>query len=280
MTEHGHDSSTMQFLERRSHLWYVGRFLGVFLDELDDRLLAQGSELLRSRKVVDCMIQPGMATARVYDEGSAPRQMELLFEPLSNSDWERLFERLARSSLFMAMMLSGELPFELEQVCQETGVSFFPETITGVAVRFDGAAGSIHSPYFAALILRLAEKLDADAFSLFLLRGCGREETMLKLRTHRSSIRSDFPLIAHETRSPLPIHAAPSLQESIQHFWSLGADISQLTYRIRADELPASILKWLDPLPLGGLEEYMDFALEAAYEKVARLAQGFGLGMW
>jgi hypothetical protein len=28
---------------------------------------------------------------------------------------------------------------------------------------------------------------------------------------------------------------------------------------------------------LGGLEEELDWALEAAYEKITRLAQGFGL---
>ena len=50
-----------------------------------------------------------------------------------------------------------------------------------------------------------------------------------------------------------------------------------ISYQIKADELPAATLKRLDAMPLLGIEEHVESKVEAAYEKIARLAQSYGL---
>ena len=55
--------------------------------------------------------------------------------------------------------------------------------------------------------------------------------------------------------------------------------LQQLSYDIRADELPAALLKRMEPAPLDGVDIDADRALEEAYVQVARRAQAFGLGM-
>jgi len=71
----------------------------------------------------------------------------------------------------------------------------------------------------------------------------------------------------------------PPLKSQARAFWKLGEPAKELHYSIRADELPASLLRRLDPLPLGGFEADLGAEFEEMYAKVARRAQAFGLGL-
>jgi len=52
-----------------------------------------------------------------------------------------------------------------------------------------------------------------------------------------------------------------------------------VSYNLRADDLPASILKRIDPVPVGDGFDSLDFELEEAYAQIARRSQVFGLSL-
>lgn len=261
--------------ERRS--WCSKRFLEMIGDSVPLEAEEQAIELIQKHRVLDFMIQPGRASVKVHDEAGKAHRVEIVFKQISDREWQKVFSGLASQSYYLALILSGQVPEEFEGILREYKLSLFPEKLPDLAVYIDGARTMEVTPAVAALLHRVAERLDNDPFSVFILKGRGREETVAEIRKGRSSLvkqkdtGNDIVLQGQE------YEPAPPLSETVNRFWSRGEALKELSYTIRADELPASILKWLDPPPLLGLENEVDSLLEEAYERVARLAQAFGL---
>lgn len=253
--------------------------MSVFAPVLSEEISGQAAELIRRRRVVDFMINSGRVSAKVFDDLSRPLRIEILFKHYGKEKWERIFEELARQGYFLAVLLSGHLPPEIEEIFLRHGAELFPSALEKVVIMVNGQRHSPVTKHVAAVIYRLCDKLEDDPFSVFVLHGRGREETLLEIRKRRSlhsAGAGGSPSLGYQDVEYEP---APPLISTMDYFWSSGKGVLELSYSIKADELPASVLRWLDPLPLGGLEDSLETALEQAYEKVARLAQGFGLGL-
>ncbi len=263
---------------RRSRTWYSQRILALFSPVLTAEMSELAGDLLRRRRLVDFAVQTGRITAKVFDDLSRPSRIEIAFRQTSPEKWEKILTELAKQSYFHAVLLAGQLPVEMEEIFARNGAELFPSTLERLSFIVNGKKDSTVSKNMIALVLRLCERLDEDPFAILTLRGRGKEEVLLELRKRLSSAargQQGLPLgYQHVSYEP-----APPLVSTMDFFWSAGTGMSELSYSIKADELPAFVLKWLDPLPLGGLEDQIDFALEQAYSKVARLAQGFGLGL-
>lgn len=266
--------------------WCSERMRQVFAPLLEPEIEARARELVRGRKVLDFMVQPGVVSARVQQDSLRPQRIGIHFQPIDDNYWERIFDSLSDKSYFLARMLAGDFPDELETVAIECGTSLFPESIRSVGLSVDGQDLKAPSPLVAAVTLRLLEVLDQEPFSLFTILGRGREETIAEVRRLRAKNEPGkvafLPPSSFSADSSSPIETAPAhplRYQSSRGFWSMDPAIKQLQYTIKADELPASILRWLDPIPLNGLEEHVDHLLEEAYARVARLAQSFGIGL-
>lgn len=258
--------------------WCVVRLREIFSSLLKEQLELEAQELIRKRKLLDFMVQAGQVSAKIEQEGSRPIKVLMRFNILTDEQWDTLIERLAANAYFLAKLLAGDLPTEVEEICSNLHIKIFPTSAKDIEIFVDEKQRKSLNPAAAALMLRLFTTIEEDPFALFILLGRGKEETLAELRRLRL-LRSE----ASDTHTPIAgnkvgyVPAAP-LHSSLDDFWSVDPKVNDLRYNIRADELPASILKWLDPLPLGGLEDKVDFLVEDAYARVARLAQSFGLG--
>ncbi|MCB0359328.1 MAG: hypothetical protein KDD44_06820, partial [Bdellovibrionales bacterium] len=128
----------------------------------------------------------------------------------------------------------------------------------------------------AVLCVQLRDSLQRDVFSLFEFRGLGRHELLHRIRRARPTFSRKDARGATGSGAPSAEQAPirPPLDSS---FWRLRGSVSELRYTLRADELPASLLRRLDSLPLGSLTTAAELGLEDAYVNVARRAQGLGL---
>jgi uncharacterized Zn finger protein len=264
---------------RRSRSWCSERMISIFSSTLTEEISTQAADLIRRRRVVDFMISSGRVSAKVFDDLSRPLRIEILFKQYAKEKWERIFGELAKQGYFLAVLLSGHLPPEIEDIFSRHGAELFPSSLDKLAIAVNGQRHAPVTKHVAAVIYRLCEKLDDDPFSIFVLHGRGREETLLEIRKRRSLHSEAANHGMSLSYQDVKYEPAPPLVSTMDHFWTSGGAALELSYSIKADELPASVLKWLDPLPLGGLEDRSDVVLEQAYEKVARLAQGFGLGL-
>lgn len=227
-------------------------------------------------KCVDLSVSQCRVTARVHDSLGKQRRVEVIFRRIPAETVEMLAEALAAQAFFLAKLLCHELPQEIEEVARLLRISLIPTT-HDFECRIEGRVHESSAPLVSTLLSRLCERVDDDPFLVLQLRGITREELIARIREHRDSLRRQL----HRTpvRAADESKAAEPENTSLRRYFTPGDAIFSLSYHIRADEIPAALLKWLDMLPLGGLEDEVEFLLEEAYEVVTRRAQVLGLGL-
>ncbi|MCB0322871.1 MAG: hypothetical protein KDD69_04835 [Bdellovibrionales bacterium] len=255
------------------------RLRELFLPQIDAELEQEATELIRRRKLLDFMVQPGRVTAKLHDDQGRPQRLEVLFRQFSDEQWLRIFDLMAREAYFMAKLLNAKVPAKTEDIARQAGCALLPTSRDELRVAVNDKEERTLSAPSAALVMRMCERFESDSFSIITVRGRGPDEAISELQRLRSLLKQKQEFSSALTYQQVEYEPAPPLRATVGHYWSHAKDLTELTYTIRADELPASILKWLDPLPLGGLEDEVDFLLEEGYAKVARLAQGYGLGL-
>ena len=259
--------------------WYSERLLAVLQGLGIDQSLEEGASCLRGRRSIDFFITPGSITTRLQDETGRLRKISLSMPEIPDDVWNQVFGALAEKALFLAKLLANELPIEVEEVFQNAGAPLLPENSQDILLTCDGEPLLSADKYVAALYFLASERFESDPFSILTFRGRNKESVLGELKKLRSDAReissSPHPLSYHD----VSYQPAPPLGETLERFWSAGDAMRELSYRIRADELPASLLRRLDALPFGELETDVSFALEDAYAQIARRAQALGLGL-
>ena len=275
------EHDTRKRSKKGTRTWASDRF-GAALLQLDiENYLRDGLELVRNRRIVDVMISPGKISAKIFTEQPRPNRIELRLPTYTPDEWDKILAVLSQKSLFLAKLLAGIMPLELERAVQDAGLELFPRTGEELSVQSDCGSEELTKTYLAALSFKISDRFESDPFTIFTLRGYGREETIVALRRMRSELarsrtRSSVPTVEPEQVTD-PV---TSLASTVENFWQYRAPVDQLSYTIVADELPAALLKRLDTIPVGNRIEYdVEQALEEAYAQVTRRAQAFGLGL-
>ena len=256
------------------HAEQLGDMLRAAYSEEDEKLADQ---LIKDRRVLDFSILNGKIRAKVSPGEMRPVLVEIETEQLEDEQWDRVFSTLASNALLLAKLLVGKIPNKANTAFIDAGTPLVPNSLDEFRFLVDGKEEKINGlilSVFKTFLLRAEE----DSFVFFLLRGRGRDETILELRRYRGRLKP-FEISNSQDKDfsqEKPVEIFPS---PIEDFWSAPKELLSLSYTIKADELPAAILKRLDPLPLRGLEDDVDFLLETAYVHIANRAQGYGLGL-
>lgn len=275
------ESSATEKERRTSRSWCSERFLQAFAEAPGfDSALAAGAELVRKRRVFDFFVAPGRVTAKVQEEDERSSRVEIGLSQFSDLEWNAVFRELALQAIHLAKLLSGRMAREVEDAAEKAGCRLFPSSFAEFDIRVNGEKPEQLEAAAGAVLSKLFSQLDSMPFTLFLIRGRGRDETLFEIRRHRAELRRNQPAAgATEQKSTPPKPPAPLIADPAR-FWTAGSGIEQLSFSLKADELPAFILKRLNPVPVGvNLEEQVDFALEEAYALIARRAQAFGFGL-
>lgn len=228
-----------------------------------------------SVKVTDFSMHPGSASCRVITADGDNVGVRLRAETLADEHWDSLIELLSQKAFFAAQLLAGRLPTEIAELAKSNCIPLIPEEL--VAIEQDTVIMSELTIPVAALLIRISEALEEDPCQFLLFRGRTSQEVIAELRKQRLTQTAERrrPTAITELAYPSDSQAAANICD----FWSMSPEIKELQYTIKADELPASILKWLAPIPLSGLEDRIDFMVEEGYARITRLAQSFGLGL-
>lgn len=263
--------------------WLTERILSVLHRLGVEPYLDQGLQLVKKRKILDFHVSPGMILAKVQGERYRPYNTTLEVRTFSEDEWGRVFAVMSQKALFAAKLLAGELPAEFDLAFVESGVRIFPLALDDPAdlvnFRCDCEGNKRSCEHLAALYFLVNEKFEADPFLAFALRGRSARETLSELRRLRRSLcNRNEPAIRQFYTGLESIEALP-LSEALPRYWNNGATLASLQFTIRADELPGTILRQLEPCPAGDLIYHMDQVLDETYAYVANRAQAFGLGL-
>jgi len=272
--------STKNLIENNSGYWRAERLLQLLTEFGVNEHIDAGHEIIQRRRTVDFFVAPGTISARIQDERGHPVRVRLSLEAIADQLWPVIFNELSQSALYLAKLLCAQLPLETEQVFQRAGSFLFPTSAKELALQCECTAPNTGCKHSAALYLLASNQFVSDPFSLLTWRGRAREQAMAELRRVRQNLRASLQDSASVgSYQLLPSQPATPLSESMTHFWSSGARLQELKYTIKADELPASLLRRLDSIPVGDLQTGVELALEDAYAHVARRAQSLGLGL-
>lgn len=244
--------------------WWATRWLAAMERVMDRGRLQRGRTYARQGQVLSLEEKQGKINAQVQGSRRTPYKITIELQPLSGLAWEKTLQALAERPIFVAQLLAGEMPQEIEQAFQAAKVELFPakRELKQSCSCPDAAAVCKH---LAAVHYILAERFDTDPFMLFRLRGKTQEEIVASLGT---GTVGDEMAVAPEYAP------APPLSASLDSFWHSGSQMTSLAWHIAPPDVPYPLLERLgDPdfLPEArrwlakGYDAVTEMALQTAF---------------
>ncbi|HEU4884397.1 MAG TPA: hypothetical protein VFT45_19225 [Longimicrobium sp.] len=252
--------------------WWSQRFIAALKEVADAGRLTRGRSYARSGQVMDLRVKPGAVTAKV--QGSRPRPYEVLIRltPFTDVEWGRAETALADQALFLAALLAGEMPRDVEQAFAAAGLSLFPSRRT--ELRSECSCPDPVNPckHVAATYYILAEAFDTDPFLVLTWRGRARDDLLARLRELRAAqpVEEEAPVDAEPDAAPAE---AATEAPAPADFWRAGGEMASLTFSPRAPAVPDAVLRQLGPLPPEAGGPDADRALAEAYAVFTRAAE-------
>ena len=274
--------------------WWSQRFIEVLEDFHEGPRLARGRAYARRGQVIAMDVEEGEVIARVQGSRARPYDVSIGVTTLDDADWARVEEAMASQAVFLARLLAGEMPPEIEDAFATAGLSLFPGTADDLATGCSCPDWENPCKHIAAVYYLLAEAFDRDPFLIFAWRGRPRERLLGELRAlrgHGTGVPSadtidelDAALLVQfeGTFGSVGLEGIDPTGEITEamagRFWEAGGDLASVRAEPRAVAMPDAILRDLGPsgLSVGGrpLEEL----LAPAYGAIAGAAVRFAAG--
>lgn len=173
------------------HTWW-GRAWVDALEQrarLDPNRLPRGRDYARSGSVGELVLAPGEVSAPVQGRKSAPYQVRIRVRRFADDEWDRVLEAISAQLGHAAAMLDGELPPEVAADIAAVGLDLLPGP-GEVGPRCNCPDDADPCKHSAAVCYLVADALDADPFTVLLLRGKTRGEVLAGLRARRRDART------------------------------------------------------------------------------------------
>lgn len=246
--------------------WWAKRWLQVLESYGLSNRLSRGRTYARQGQVLTIRICKGTVEAEVQGSRTKPYEICIQMKELSPEEWSRIAETLRQQPLFVAKLLSGEMPEEIEHVFQGVSLSLFPERLKDLKMKCSCPDSSNPCKHLAAVFYLMGEEFDRDPFLSFQLRGITREELMENIApppVSESPIYEEAQ-VEESAVEPLPVEE--------DRFWRGETHEEETLGDVQPPAVNASYLKRLGSLTFWRGSESLAQALEPIYEKASRHA--------
>lgn len=253
--------------------WWAKRWIAVLEGFEIGARLARGRSYARNGQVTAIEIATGTVKARV--QGSRPRPYEVTIKvrTLSKANWKELAAALGGQALYLARLLGGEMPQDIEAIFKTAGLSLFPAHRRDLQTECSCPDWSNPCKHVAAVYYLLGEEFDRDPFLIFRLRGMSREGFIEllgagKCRTRKTAAtrrRGQPAVVAVPAPQPLPADPAA--------FWGPGGEREAFNWDLRPPAISAAIPKRLGRVPFWrGERDFLD-EMEEIYRSASELTE-------
>lgn len=247
--------------------WWSRRFIDT-LESLDlGTRIQRGRHYARRGQVLDLAVKPGRVSARVQGSRLIPYRVRIEVRILWERDWRKVQEKMASQAIFLAKLLSGEMPHDIEEAFAACRLALFPSSRR--ELRTYCTCPDLANPckHIAATLYILAERFDEDPFLIFAWRGRDRQRLLEDLRLLRTGRRKDVD------QEDDPLGEASQLADHLNDFWRGGQELADLRIDPYATESPEAIVRQLDLAGLKVRGRDLTELLEEAYITIARWAE-------
>jgi uncharacterized Zn finger protein len=193
--------------------WWSKRFVEVLHSFNMGARLSRGCSYARSGQVMDLDIQPGVVKAKVQGSRATPYKVEIRVPVFSKAEWAEAEEAMGSQAIFLAQLLAGEMPKDIESAFQHAKLSLFPSGIRELKTECSCPDYANPCKHIAATYYILAEAFDEDPFLIFQWRGRSRED----LQEHLARFRETEATEAMSEAAPVAMEPLDSAT-----FWRAG----------------------------------------------------------
>jgi len=237
---------------------------------LDPNRLPRGRSYARGGTVGELTIAPGEVRAAVQGRRVRPYQVRVRVRVLEAEEWDRVLDAVAAQLGHAAALLDGELLPEVADDVRSAGTDLLPGP-GELQPRCSCPDWADPCKHAAAVCYLVAGALDADPFSLLLLRGRRRDEVLAGLRARRRSV---------EVTMAAPDRSQPGTDPGVDARQAYQRSLAPLPAPALPPQRPGqpAVLP-VDPPPGAGLrsEDLVALAADAA-ARAFQLATGSGDG--
>jgi uncharacterized Zn finger protein len=188
--------------------WWAMRWTAAMERVMDSDRLQRGRSYARQGEVLSLAESKDTLNAKVQGSRHTPYKITIELTPFSEADWAKVLAALAERPYFVAQLLAGEMPQEIEEAFKAAKLDLFPGKweLKQACNCPDSASVCKH---LAAVHYILAERFDEDPFLLFRLRGKTQDEIVAALGTGAAG---------EETAVTPEYTSAPPPQPIARHF--------------------------------------------------------------
>lgn len=250
--------------------WWARSWLDALENLMQGVRLNRGQHYARLGQIVSMEEIKGGIMARVQGSRSKPYRVTIQLNPLSNRQWEKVFDLLADKAIYVAKLLAGDMPEDIEEVFSEAGVSLFPTHSVDLQTKCTCPDKVTPCKHIAATHYILGDRFDEDPFLLFRMRGRTEDQIMEALRQRRgaeadmSSPNYDLPAQSSETEKP-------RFPQTLENFWNIGPQIDEVNVQVKMPNIAQPLLKRLGE-PEFASQLTLQGQLEESYNSISQFA--------
>ena len=261
--------------------WWAKRWISVLESFNIGARLGRGRSYARSGQVLSIETDKGRVRAKVQGSRPKPYEVAIQVKALSSADWQKVVRDLSKQAIFMAKLLAGEMPQDIEKVFKDARLSVFPEKLKDLKTECSCPDWSNPCKHIAAVYYLLGEEFDRDPFLIFKLRGMSRDEFLGVLG---QGGRKSLPKGLKAKAAPLPEEEEISppgepLAADIPAFWDGHKLPEPLFGEVRIPPVSAALPKRLGNFPFWRGEIKFLEAMETIYPRAAACGLDLFLGV-
>ena len=250
--------------------WWARRWIETLERLMQGVRLSRGQYYARIGQITSLEEIKGGMIARVQGSRPKPYRVTIQLTPFNNKQWEKVLDLLSEKSIYMAKLLVGEMPQDIESVFNQAGVSLFPEHSIDLQTKCTCPDKITPCKHIAATHYILGDRFDEDPFLIFRMRGRTQEQILESLRQRRGA-EVDLTVDYNEMPNRVFSEDKPHFPEVLDHFWEIQEDITQVNVQVGMPKIPQPLLKRLGE-PEFSSQLTLQGQLEESYDMISQFA--------
>jgi uncharacterized Zn finger protein len=223
---------------------------------------SRGRRDARAGHVRSLTISTSLVVAQVRGpEEPRAQRARIAVRAFGAAEWSRVEDDLAAQARYVAELLAGRMPGDIEAVFAGAGLSLLPLSIGEIAMDCTCERWPMPCTHLAATVYQLARSFDTDPFGVFAWRGRARDELLGRLRQLRGASAVEAQIDA--AAEPVEDDGRDAGLGNLAGFWG-GGTPSVPSVPAPAGR-PDTLLDQLDPPELTADGEPLIEALRPAY---------------
>jgi uncharacterized Zn finger protein len=162
--------------------WWSRRLVEVLESYGLGTRMQRGRRYARKGQVVSLDVHAATIAAQVQGSRRTPYLVTVSLPEPTPRQWKAIDAAMRAKVGFVARLLAGEVPPDLEEVFQASGGALFPRTWRELRARCSCPDWENPCKHIAAVLYVFADQLDTDPWLLLAWRGRTREEVLDPLR--------------------------------------------------------------------------------------------------